>query len=84
MDLLNGFASKYGVNVRALKNCCRGLLVLFKESLKRTLTPSQLKDDLVHLGALPCSRSPAPRVAAVANSPAAGYDTARVIFIVRH
>ena len=44
------FGDEHGVSANALKNVVKSLLSFFKSAVKSNLTPSQVKEDLEHLG----------------------------------
>ena len=48
------FSTENGVNAKALRNTIRGVLFFFSESIKRNISPSNVKDDLKLLGAFCC------------------------------
>lgn len=50
MNQVTEFAGGHGVGVGALKNVMKSLLSFFRSSLKRNLTPAQIKEDLGNMG----------------------------------
>jgi hypothetical protein len=47
---LEGFATEHSLGLAALKNLVKSILIFFKAALRKNLSPSYVRDDLVQLG----------------------------------
>jgi hypothetical protein len=55
---LESFATQFSLGLAALKNLVKSILIFFKAALRKNLSPSYVKDDLVQLGELVLTTGP--------------------------